>query len=89
MGPYGFCRREGGGGGGAAASISLPYSSELNPAERVLKEVRLWVEGRRYERIQAKKAAVEAALPRLEAEGKVPSLVGWRYVRQALNALPS
>jgi len=25
----------------------------------------------------------------LEAEGKVSSLVGWRYIRQALNALPS
>jgi len=25
----------------------------------------------------------------LEAEGKVSSLVGWHYIRQALNALPS
>ena len=31
----------------------------LNPAERVFAEVRRWVEGRRYERIEAKKAAVE------------------------------
>jgi len=52
MGLYGFSRGEGGGGGGAAAGISLPYSSELNPAERVLEEVRRWVEGRRYERIE-------------------------------------
>jgi hypothetical protein len=66
-----------------------PYSPELNPAERVLEEVRRWVEGRRYERIEAKKAAVEAVLRRLEAEGKVSSLVGWRYIRQALNVLPS
>jgi hypothetical protein len=36
----------------------LPYSP-LNPAERVFAEVRWWVEGRRYERIEAKKAAVE------------------------------
>jgi transposase len=36
-----------------------PYSPELNPAERVFAEVRRWVEGRRYERIEAKKAAVE------------------------------
>jgi transposase len=42
--------------------ISLSYSSELNPAERVLKEVRRWVEGRRYERIEATKAAVEEVL---------------------------
>jgi transcriptional regulator with XRE-family HTH domain len=32
----------------------------LNPAERVLEEVLRWVEGRRYERIEARKAAVEA-----------------------------
>ena len=66
-----------------------PYSPELNPAERVFEEVRRWVEGRRYERIEAKKAAVEEVLRRLEAEGKVSSLVGWHYIRQALNALPS
>jgi transposase len=36
-----------------------PYSPERNPAERVFEEVRRWVEGRRYERIEAKKAAVE------------------------------
>ena len=83
MGPCGFFQGEGGGRGGA------PYSPELNPAERVFEEVRRWVEGRRYERIEAKKAAVEEVLRRLEAEGKVSSLVGWRYIRQALNALPS
>jgi len=33
--------------------------------------------------------AVEEVLQRLEAEGKVASLVGWPYIRQALNALPS
>jgi len=59
MGLCGFSQGEDGGGGGAAAGISLPYSSEINPAERVLEEVRRWVEGRRYERIEAKKAAVE------------------------------
>jgi hypothetical protein len=31
----------------------------LSPAELVLEEVRRWVEGRRYERIEARKAAVE------------------------------
>ena len=64
-----------------------PYSPERNPAERVFAEVRRWVEGRRYERIEAKKAAVEE-VPR-RAEGKVSSLVGWHYIRRALNALPS
>jgi len=66
-----------------------PYLPELNPAKRVFAEVRWWVEGRRYERIEAKKAAVEAVLRRLEAEGKVSLLVEWHYIRQALNALPS
>jgi len=65
------------------------YQPPLNPAEQVFAEVRRLVEGRRYERIEAKKAAVEAVLRRLEAEEKVSSLVGWRYIRQALNALPS
>ena len=61
----------------------------LSPAERVFAEVRRWVEGRSYERIEAKKAAVEEVPRRLEAEGKVSSLVEWRYICQALNALPS
>ncbi len=60
----------------------------LDPAKRVFAEVRRWVEGRSYKRIEAKKAAVEEVLRRLEAEGKVSSLVGWHYIRQALNTLP-
>jgi len=31
----------------------------LSPAKRVFAEVRWWVEGRRYERIESRKAAVE------------------------------
>ena len=88
MGPCGFSQGEGGGGGRAEADpISRPI--RLSPAERVFAEVRRWVEGRRYERIEAKQAAVEEVPRRLEAEGKVLSLVGWHYIRQALNALPS
>jgi hypothetical protein len=37
------------------------------PAERGFAEVRRWVEGRRYERIEAKKVAVEAVLRGLQA----------------------
>jgi len=81
MGSCGFSRGEGGGRGGRPTLLS--------PAERGFEAVRRWVEGRRYERIEAKKAAVEAVLRRLEAEEKVSSLVGWRHIRQALNALPS
>jgi hypothetical protein len=46
----------------------LPYSL-VNLVERVFAEVRRWVEGGRYERIEAKKAAVEEVPRRLEAEG--------------------
>jgi MoxR-like ATPase len=89
MGPCGLSQGEGSGGGRAEADLSAAYSPERNPVERVFAEVRRWVEGRRYERIEAKKAAVEEVPRRLEAEGKVLSLVGWHYIRQALNALPS
>jgi len=61
----------------------------LSPTEQVFAEVRRWVEGRRYERIEAKKSAVEEVPRRWEAEGKVSSLVGWHYIRQGWNALPS
>ena len=66
-----------------------PYSPELNPAEQVFAAVRRWVEGRRYERTEAKKVAVEGGARGLEAGGKVSSLVRWRYIRQALSVLPS
>ena len=79
-------RRERGGCGGY---IKPSYSPELNPAERVFAEVRRWVEGRQYERTEAKKAAGEGVLRGLEAGGSVSSLVGRRYIRQALHALPS
>ena len=81
MGPCGFSQGEGGERGGCPTLLS--------PTERVFAAVRQWVEGRRYERIEAKKVAVEAVPRRLEAEAKVSSLVGWHYIRQALNALPS
>ena len=81
MGPCSFSQGDGGGRGGRPTPLS--------PAERVFAEVRRWVEGRRYERIEAKKAAGEGVLRGLEAEKRVSSLVGWRHIRQALNALPS
>jgi hypothetical protein len=80
-GPCGFSQGESGGRGGRPTL--------LNPAERIFAAVRRWVEGRRYERIEAKKAAGEGVLRGLEAEKGVSSLVGWRYIRQALHALPS
>ena len=81
MGPCGFSQGEGGGRGGRPTLLS--------PTERGFEAVRRWVEGRRYECTEAKKAAGEGVLRGLEAGGKVSSLVGWRHIRQALNALPS
>jgi len=81
MGPCGFLQGEGGGRGGRPTLLS--------PTERVFAEVRRWVEGRRYERTEAKKVAGEGVPRGLEAEKKVSSLVGWRYIRQALHALLS
>ncbi len=76
MGPCGFSQGEDGGrGGGCGGYIKPSYSPELNPAEQVFAEVQRWVEGRRYERIEVKKAAGEV-LRQLEAEEKVSSLVG-------------
>ena len=80
-GPCGFSQGEGGGRGG------LP--TLLSPAEQVFEAVRRWVEGRRYKRTEAKKAAGEEVLRGLEAGGKVSSLVGRPYIRQASNALSS
>jgi transposase len=77
------------GEGGLRRAYQPPYAPKLNPAERVWEEVRREVERQRYERIEAKKTAVKEVLRRLEAERKVSSLVGWRYIRQALNTLPS
>jgi hypothetical protein len=42
----------------------------LNAAGQVFAEVRQWVEGRRYERTEAKKAAGEGVLRGLEAGGR-------------------
>jgi transposase len=84
-----FHKGKAGGEVGLRRVYQPPYSSELNPKKRVLEEVRRWVEGRRYERIEAKQAAIEEVLRWLEAEGKVSSLVEWPYIRQAWNALPS
>ena len=84
-----FYKAEAAGEGGCGGYIKPSYSPELNPAERVFEAVRWWVEGRQYERIEAKQAAVEAVPRRLEAEEKVSSLVGRRHIRQASNVLSS
>jgi hypothetical protein len=66
-----------------------PYSPELNPAERVLEEIRRRVEGRVYETLAAKQAEVEAYLRELAADReRVKRLCGWDWIVDAFERLP-
>ena len=66
-----------------------PYSPELNPAERVIEEVRRWIEGRVYNSIEDKVEAVEAFLSKLESDPyQVRSLTCWDWIDQAIQRLP-
>ncbi len=76
------------------AGLSLvflpPHSPELNPAERLLEEVRGHVEGYLYDTIEAKVEAVEAFLSELAKDtGRVRRLVGWDWIVEALGSLPA
>ena len=51
-------------------------------------EVRRYVEGRMYGDIEAKRAAVEAKLRRVEVKGRISTRVGGSYIREAFQALP-
>ena len=62
-----------------------PYSPELNPAERVFEELRQRVEGQVYGSIERKKEAVEDELQQLVLNpGRVRSLAGWDWLREAV-----
>jgi hypothetical protein len=64
-------------------------SPELNPAERIFEELRRKIEGRNYDDIGLKRAAVEVELQALAADpAKIRSLVGWRWICDACQALP-
>jgi DDE superfamily endonuclease len=64
-------------------------SPELNPAERVFEELRRGIEGRLYETIEDKVAAIEAELVALAADAaRVRSLAGWSWIMNAHLALP-
>jgi len=67
-----------------------PYSPELNPAERVIEEVRRWVEGKVYPSLEDKVAAVEAYLTELESNpDRVRGLAGWDWIEDAIQRLPA
>src|SRR3972149_6455367 len=84
----------GGGGGVGAWGLPLiglpPYSPELNPAERVLQELRRAIEGKVYPTLADKVAAVEAAVAKLEADpAQIRSLAGWDWINAAVERLPA
>jgi len=58
------------------------------PLKRAERRFWRYVEGRMYGNVEAKKAAVEEVLRRLEAKGRLSTPVGWAYIREALQALP-
>lgn len=65
-------------------------SPELNPAERIFEELRRAIEGRFYQTIEDKIAAVEHELAALAADpARVRSLAGWTWITQACQTLPA
>jgi DDE superfamily endonuclease len=69
--------------------IQPPYAPELNPAERVFEELRRAVEGRIYDNIAAKVAAIAAELQRWEADpARMRRLANWTWITDALAHLP-
>lgn len=64
-------------------------SPELNPAERIFEELRRAIEGRFYQTIEDKIAAVEEELAALAADpARVRRLAGWPWITQACQTLP-
>ena len=70
--------------------IPLPaYSPALNPAERLFEAIRAEIEGEVYADLDAKCARVDAILAAWDDDpGQVRSLVGWRWITDALEQLP-
>lgn len=73
---------------GVKTIVQPAYSPELNPAERVFEEVRRWVEGRVYESLEEKMAAVDECLSKLDSDPeRVKSLAGWEWIRRNVQGL--
>ena len=67
-----------------------PYSPELNPAERLLEEIRRRVEGQVYATLDDKAAVVEAFLEGLDVDpARGRRLCGWDWITAAHDALPA
>ena len=67
-----------------------PCSPELNPAERLFEAIRARIEGEVYATLDNKCARVDAILAEWDADpAQVRSLVGWRWILDALDQLPA
>ncbi len=75
---------------GLALIEQPPYAPELNPAERLIEEIRRAVDGKPYARLDDKVAAVAAFLTTLDADpARVRRLAGWDWIEQAFDQLPA
>ena len=75
---------------GLALIEQPPSAPELNPAERLIEEIRRTVEGQVYPTLEAKVAAVDAFLTTLDADpARVRPLAGWDWIGQAFDCLPA
>ena len=75
---------------GLALIEQPPYAPELNPAERLIEEIRRAVDGKPYARLDDKVAAVDAFLTDLDADpARVRRLAHWDWIEQAFDCLPA
>ena len=70
--------------------VFLPtYSPELNPAERIFRELRREIEGHPYPSLYAKQQYVEHLLRQLAADRqRVKRLTNWWWIQDAFGGLP-
>jgi transposase len=75
---------------GLALIAQPPYAPELNPAERLIEEIRRDADGKVYATLEEKVAAVDAFLTQLDAEpDRVRRLAAWGWIEQAFDRLPA